>query len=159
MGPTLRGAAMRRTLQEGPKLCCGLAVSPGKPRPPTHPARGEFWSCHGSGRFGDTTQGGTKARSSPLRGEFRVQTWMSGVVSRAHQKVASHLFHRPCHHTACSTTPMQNRTMTRTTITNHFQKMINPTNLSRLKDKIAPKQAKLLPNHAKSGITPSGPIQ
>ena len=22
---------MRRTLQEGPKVCCGLAVSPGKP--------------------------------------------------------------------------------------------------------------------------------
>ena len=38
-GPTLRGAARSRTLQEGPNVCCGLAVNPGKPRPPTHPAR------------------------------------------------------------------------------------------------------------------------
>ena len=28
-------------------------------RPPTHPARSMHWSRHGSGRFGDTTQGGT----------------------------------------------------------------------------------------------------
>ena len=34
---------MRRTLQEGPKVCGGLAVNPGKPRPPTHPARGDFF--------------------------------------------------------------------------------------------------------------------
>ena len=33
-GPILRGAAMSRTLQEGPNMCCGLAVSPGKPRVP-----------------------------------------------------------------------------------------------------------------------------
>ena len=33
-GPTLRGAARSRTLQEGPNVCCGLAVSPGKPRVP-----------------------------------------------------------------------------------------------------------------------------
>ena len=130
---------MRRTLQEGPKLCCGLAVIPRKPRvPTTHLARGEFWSCHGSGRFGDTTLWGTRgargargwdASAIPPRvglrlplfdvfialffpqlssaGEIRVQTWMFGVVPRAHEKVACHLFHRPCHHTACSTTPMQ----------------------------------------------------
>ena len=30
-GPTLRGTVMSRTLQEGPNVCCGLAVSPGKP--------------------------------------------------------------------------------------------------------------------------------
>ena len=30
-GPTLRGAAMSRTLEEGPNVCCGLAVNPGKP--------------------------------------------------------------------------------------------------------------------------------
>ena len=36
-GPTLRGAAMRCTLQEGPKVRCGLAVSPGKPPLPTVP--------------------------------------------------------------------------------------------------------------------------
>ena len=33
-GPTLRGAARSRTLQEGPSMCCGLAVKPGKPRVP-----------------------------------------------------------------------------------------------------------------------------
>ena len=27
--PTLRGAARSRILQEGPSVCCGLAVSPG----------------------------------------------------------------------------------------------------------------------------------
>ena len=37
-GPVLRGAAMRRTLQEGPKVCGGLAVSPGKNRG-SHTAR------------------------------------------------------------------------------------------------------------------------
>ena len=30
-GPTLRGAARSRTLQEGARVCCGLAVSPGNP--------------------------------------------------------------------------------------------------------------------------------
>ena len=30
-GPMLRGAARSRTLQEGPNVCCGWAVSPGKP--------------------------------------------------------------------------------------------------------------------------------
>ena len=34
-GPTLRGAARRRTLQEGPNVYCGLAVSPRKLRVPT----------------------------------------------------------------------------------------------------------------------------
>ena len=33
-GPTLRGAAKCRTLQEGPNKSCGLAVSPRKPRVP-----------------------------------------------------------------------------------------------------------------------------
>ena len=33
-GPTLRGAARSRTLQEGPDVICGLAVSSGKPRVP-----------------------------------------------------------------------------------------------------------------------------
>ena len=36
-GPTLPGAASCRTLQEGPNLCCGLVVSPRKPR--VHTAR------------------------------------------------------------------------------------------------------------------------
>ena len=78
-GPVLRGAAKCRTLQEGPNVSCGLAVSPGKPRVPyceerpgaahsrrdqmcdcgfrAHPPTrrgGEHWSYHGSGRFGDT---------------------------------------------------------------------------------------------------------
>ena len=35
-------------------------MSPRKPRPPTHLARGKFWSCHGSGRFGDTLLWGTR---------------------------------------------------------------------------------------------------
>ena len=130
-GPILRGAATSRTLQEGPNLCCGLAVSPGKPRPPTHPARGNFWSCHGSGRFGDTilwstrdTRGarGWDASAIPPTvgfvrhfyrtvfsaallsgGVVRVQTWMIGVYL-AHIKCVSH--HRG-HHTARSDTPMQ----------------------------------------------------
>ena len=43
-----------------------------------------------------------------LRGNVRVQTWMFGVVSRAHKKIASRRrFFQPSHHTACSTTPMQ----------------------------------------------------
>ena len=113
-GPTLRGAAMRRTLQEGPKVCCGLAVSPGKPRPPTHPARGDFLSCHGSGRFGDTILWSTRGGVGTLRryhpglvcapffialffpqlssaggGVVRVQTWMF-VVYLAHIKCVSH---------------------------------------------------------------------
>ena len=33
-GPTLRGAGRCRTLQEGPNMYRGLAVSPGKPRVP-----------------------------------------------------------------------------------------------------------------------------
>ena len=33
-GPTLRGAARSRTLQEGPRMRCVLAVSPGKPLVP-----------------------------------------------------------------------------------------------------------------------------
>ena len=33
-GPTLRGAARSRTLQEGPSVRCGWAASPGKPRVP-----------------------------------------------------------------------------------------------------------------------------
>ena len=33
-GPTLREAARSRILQEGPRVCCELAVSPGKPRAP-----------------------------------------------------------------------------------------------------------------------------
>ena len=58
-----------------------------------------------------------------------------------------------------TTRKKMNRTMTRTTITNHVQKTINPTNLSRPKGTISPKQAKPIPHYAKSGVTPSGPIQ
>ena len=74
-------------------------MSPRKLRPPTHPARGDFLSCHGSGRFGDTTQGWFVRhflshcffRSSLLRGGGggRVQTWMF-VVHLAHIKCVSH---------------------------------------------------------------------
>ena len=91
---------------------CGLAVSPGKPRL----ARGEFWSCHGSLCFGDTILWGTRgtrgargwdASAIPPRmglvclffffamffpqllcgREVRVQTWMAGVVPRAHRRL------------------------------------------------------------------------
>ena len=33
-GLTLRGAARSRTLQEGPKVCCRLALTPGEPQVP-----------------------------------------------------------------------------------------------------------------------------
>ena len=40
-------------------------------RPPTHPAGGELWSCCGSGRFGDTTQGGAwQVQKHPLSGSL-----------------------------------------------------------------------------------------
>ena len=50
-----------------------------------------------------------------------------------------------------------NRTMNRTTLTNHCKQTINPTNLSRPKSKIAPKQAKPKPNPRKKQGHPVGP--
>ena len=44
-------------------------------------------------------------------GEVRVQTWMFGVVPRAHKRLRVIVcFFRQSHHTACSTTPMQGKT-------------------------------------------------
>ena len=115
----------------GTKLRCGLAVSPGKPRPPTHPPRGKFWSCHGSGRFGDAilwstrdTRGarGWDASAIPLRVGFVRHFYRTvfsaallcgeGVVRVQISMIRVYLAHIKCvchrrgHHTARSDTPM-----------------------------------------------------
>ena len=60
-GPTLRGAARNRTIQEGPNVYCGLAVSPEKKtvnghRAPQTPLQGAGWVCqrHGPDELDDT---------------------------------------------------------------------------------------------------------
>ena len=87
------------------------------PRPPTQ-ARGEFWSCNGSGRLGDPTQGGScRAQRLPLfdvifialffpqlssagEGVLRVQTWLDGVTRRAPGHVVRYITQRAAGHHA-----------------------------------------------------------
>ena len=69
-GPTLRGAVRCRTLQEGPNVCCGLAVNLVKPRVPNceerpgaaHSRRDQMcisgWRCAQENRGSHTARSG-----------------------------------------------------------------------------------------------------
>ena len=83
-GPILRGAARSRTLQEGPNMCCGLAVSPGKPRVPLCEERPGAAHSRRRVPYCEERPGAAHSRRDQLRvevnGEPRKTTTVNGTV-------------------------------------------------------------------------------